>query len=176
MIDRGASAAFATLVATDVTVADHAELAVAAASVARVQAFVDHAKVQISRRTRQLADEGDRSSELVLLDEGRLSGRDGRQNGERDRVCETLPEFESALAAGDCTGGHLDALAHHTKDLSDDERADLRDVVDDLIGHATTDPVGLFDRKPRGSSTAFARCTAPGRTLMSSIDSARPLG
>lgn len=162
MIDAGASAAMAGLVATDLTVADHGELAVAARSVARLQAFVDHAKVQINRRTRQLAAGGDRSSDHVLLDEGRLSGRDAKTNEGRDRVCETLPEFESALAAGDCTAGHLDALAHHTKDLNDDERADLHAVVDDLLDHATSDPIALFDRTAKGIVDKIREMHRPG--------------
>ena len=149
MFDQGATSALATLVATDLTVADHDELSVAARSLAQVQAFVDLAKVQISRRTRALADEGDRSSEHVLLDEGRLSGKDSRAVDERERVCTSLPEFESALAGGACTGGHLDSLAQHTKNLSDEEHADLRDVVDDLLDYATNDPVALFDRKAK---------------------------
>ena len=54
MFDNGATAAMGGLVATDLTVADHAELADAARAVARVQAFVDLAKVQIARRTLEL--------------------------------------------------------------------------------------------------------------------------
>ena len=98
----------------------------------------------------------------MLLDEARLSGKDAKATGERDRVCEALPEFESALAAGDCTGGHLDTLAHHTKDLSDEERADLHDVVDDLLDHATNDPVALFDRKAKGIVDKIREMHRPG--------------
>ena len=150
MFDNGASGALAVLVGTDLTVADHGELAATSAAVGRLQAFVDHAKVQISRRTRQLAADGDRSSDHVLIDEGRLSGRDVKSTAERDRVCGTLPEFDDALATGACTGDHLDALARHIKDLSDEERADVRDVVDDLLDHATSEPAGLFDRTAKG--------------------------
>lgn len=149
MIDEGASVALGTLLATDLTVADHAELATAAAAAARVQAFVDLAKVQINRRTRQLADGGDRSADHVLLDEGRLTGKDARSTDERDRVCASLPELEDALASGACTGAHLDALARHTKDLTDAERSDLGAVVSDLVDHATSEPAGLFDRTAR---------------------------
>lgn len=162
MFDNGASGALAELVGADLTVADHAELASASAAVGRLQAFVDHAKVQISRRTRQLAADGDRSSDHVLIDAGRLSGKDARSTAERDRVCETLPEFDEALATGACTGAHLDALARHTKDLSDEERADVRDVVDDLLGHATNEPVGLFDRTAKGIVDRIREMHRPG--------------
>ncbi len=150
MFDNGASEAMGGLVAIDLTVADHSELADAARAVARIQTFVDHAKVQISRRTRQLAEQGDRSSDHVLIDEGRLTGKDAKATDQRDRVCETMPQFEDALANGDCTAGHLDALAHHIKDLTDEERADVRDVVDDLLDHASSEPIGLFDRTAKG--------------------------
>ena len=146
MFESGASAAVGRLVATDLTIADAAILADASTAVATLQAFVDHAKVQIHRRTRALAAEGDRSAEHVLIDEGRLSGSDAKSTSDRDRVCETLPPLDEALASGACTGGHLDALAKHTRDLSDDERADLTLVADDLAEHAANEPVGLFDR------------------------------
>ena len=133
----------------DVSVADHGELAAASAAMTRLQGFVDLAKVQINRRTRALAEAGDRTSEHVPHRRRRLSGRDARANDERDRVCAELPEFEDALASGGCTAAHLDALAKHTKDLTDAERADLRDVTDDLVGSAESDPVGLFDRKAK---------------------------
>ena len=150
-MDRSsARAALDTLLSTELTVADHDELAAASRAIARVQSMLDHAKVQITRRTRLLADEGDTSSTHVLLDEGRLTGKDARQNDERDRVCETLPEFEDALASGGCTAGHLDAIARHTKDLTDEERSDLTTVVDDLLANAEHQPVGLFDTTTKG--------------------------
>ena len=43
---------------TDLSVADNDELAAASRAVARLQSFVDLAKVQISRRTRQLGQAG----------------------------------------------------------------------------------------------------------------------
>lgn len=150
MEDNGAKRAVATLVGTDVSVADHDELAEASRAVARLQSFADLAKVQIARRTRELADTGDTNATHVLVEEGRLSGRDAKNADERDRVCGQLPEFEAALADGRCTAGHLDAVANHTKDLTDAERADLADVVHDLVSDAADQPVGVFDKTARG--------------------------
>ena len=149
MNDWGVRTAVEALVGTELSVADHGELAAAARAAARLRSFVDLADVQINRRTRQLAAGGDRSSDHVLIDEGRLSGKDAKSTNERDRVCETLPQFEDALANGGCTANHLDALARHTKDLSDEERADVRDVIDDLLGHAAGEPAALFDRNAK---------------------------
>jgi hypothetical protein len=92
MEDNGTKRALATLVGTDLTVADADELAVASRAVARLQSFTDLAKVQISRRTRQLSDDGDTNAHHVLIEEGRLSGKDAKNSDERDRVCEDLPE------------------------------------------------------------------------------------
>ena len=134
----------------DLSVADHAELSDAARAVARLQSFVDLAKVQIARRGRQLAAEGDTSSTHTLIDEGRCTGTDAKHTNGRDRVCGDLPEFEEALATGAVTGAHLDALAHHTKSLTDEERSDLAALTDELIADATEQPPALFDRTVKG--------------------------
>jgi hypothetical protein len=162
MEGRGARVALETLVGIDVSVADHDELGEVSRSVARLQSFLDHAKVLVNRRTRQLAELGDRSSDHVLLDEGRLSGRDAHLTDERDRVCGTLPGFDEALASGVCTAGHVDALAQHTKDLTDAERSDLELVVDDLLAHAASDPVGVFDRTAKGIVDKIRDIHRPG--------------
>ena len=138
MFDKGVSDSLTGLLAIDLTVADHEELSDASRSVARLQAFVDHAKVQIARRGRGLAEQGDTSSSHVLIDEGRCTGSDAKATNGRDRVCGELPEFEDALATGDVTGVHLDALAHHTKGLTDEERSDVAAIAVDLIADATS--------------------------------------
>ena len=161
MEDNGTKRALATLVGTDLTVADADELAAASRAVARLQSFTDLAKVQISRRTRQLSDDGDTNAHHVLIEEGRLSGKDAKNSDERDRVCEELPEFEDALADGRCTAGHVDAVATHTKDLTDAERADLVDVVDDLIDNAADQPIGVFDKTAKGIVDAIRAMHRP---------------
>ena len=146
MNDGGVRTAVEALVGTDLSVADHAALSDAARAVARLQSFVDHAEVQIARRGRQLADEGDSSSAHTLIDEGRCTGTDARHTDGRDRVCGDLPDFEDALASGAVTGAHLDALAHHSKSLTDAERSDLAAISDELVADAIEQPPALFDR------------------------------
>ena len=155
MNDAGVRTAVEVLVGTELSVAGRAELADAARAVARLQAFVDHAKVQIARRGRQLAEQGDTSSVHALIDEGRCTGTDAKHTNGRDRVCGDLPEFEDALASGAVTGAHLDALAHHTKSLTDDERSDLAAITDELIADATDQPPALFDRTVKGRIDAI---------------------
>ena len=146
MNDGGVRSAVEALVGTDLSVADHDGLSDAARAVARLQSFVDHAKVQIARRGRQLADGGDSSSAHTLIDEGRCTGTDAKHTNGRDRVCGDLPDFEDALATGAVTGAHLDSLAHHTKSLTDAERSDLAAISDELVADAIEQPPALFDR------------------------------
>lgn len=162
MFGDGVSASLSGLLAIDLTVADHAELSEASRSVARLQAFVDHTKVQIARRGRVLAEQGDTSSNHVLIDEGRCTGADAKATNGRDRVCGNLPEFEDALAGGEVTGAHLDALAHHTRGLTDEERSDVAAIADELIADATSQPPALFDRSVKGRIDAIRDQHRPG--------------
>ena len=98
----------------------------------------------------------------MLLDEGRLTGRDAQATGGRDRVCSEMPQFDDALAAGACTAGHLDALAKLTKDLSDEERCDLSLVVDDLVAGAADQPVALFDKTTKATIDKIRETHRPG--------------
>lgn len=158
----GVREAVEALVGLDLTVADHGEIATASVSVARLQAFVDLAKVQIARRGRQLAEAGDTSSAHALIDEGRCTGTDAKATHGRDQVCAELPEFEEALASGAVTGAHLDALHQHTKDLSDAERADVADVADGLVADAAVQPAGLFARNVKALVDQIRELHRPG--------------
>ncbi|MEO6571423.1 MAG: HNH endonuclease [Ilumatobacteraceae bacterium] len=146
MNSGGVRSAVEVLTGIELSIADHGELAMAAAAVARLQSFVDLAKVQIARRGRRLAVAGDTSSNHVLIDEGRCTGADTAATNGRDRVCGDVAGFEDALASGEVTGAHLDALARHTKDLTDTERSDVAAIADELVTDATLQPAGLFDR------------------------------
>ena len=152
MIDSGVSAAVAGLLACDPDVADAVDLAVMSRRSASLRAFADYVDVRINRRSNELAVQGAADSGAhVLLDEGRLTGRDALATGGRDRVCTEMPQFDDALATGACTSGHLDALANLTKDLTDEERCDLSLVVDDLVANAADQPVALFDKTTKAA-------------------------
>lgn len=80
------------LVGTDLSVASHGELSDAATAAARLQAFVDHAKVQIARRGRDLAEQV-----LAAVSPGPASARE--------------PEIVVHTDAGSmCHGRHADTL------------------------------------------------------------------
>ena len=83
----------------------------------------------------------------MLMDEGNGSSRDAKAAGDRDKVCNDLPGFETALADGEISGEHLDLLARHTKGLSDAERADLIAAGDELIDKAASSSAWVFERE-----------------------------
>jgi hypothetical protein len=147
MNDPGVLDAVQQLLVCDPDVASLDELAEISRRSATLRNFANYVDVRVNRRSQQLAAEGEAPpAGGVLIDEGRLTGKEAKATGERDRVCTEMPAFEDALASGACTAGHVDALAGLTKDLTDDERADLSLVVDDLVADAASQPVGLFER------------------------------
>ncbi len=163
MIDSGVSAAVEGLLACDPDVADAADLAEMSRRSATLRAFADYVDVRINRRSNELIARGVADSGAhVLLDEGRLTGREALATGGRDRVCTEMPQFDDALAAGACTAGHLDAVAKLTKDLTDEERCDLALVVDDLVSGAAHQPVALFERTTKATIDKIRETHRPG--------------
>ena len=163
MIDSGVTAAVEGLLACDPDVADAADLAGMSRRSATLRAFADYVDVRINRRSNELAAQGAADSGAhVLLDEGRLTGREALATGGRDRVCIEMPKFDDALATGACTAGHVDAVASLTKDLSDEERCDLSFVVDDLVANAADQPVALFEKTTKAAIDKIRESHRPG--------------
>jgi hypothetical protein len=163
MIDSGVGAAVGGLLACDPDVADAGGLAEMSRWSSSLRAFADYADVRINRRSNELAAQGAADSGAhVLLDEGRLTGREAQATGGRDRVCSEMPQFDDALAAGACTAGHLDALAKLTTDLTDEERSDLSLVVDDLVTNAGEQPVALFEKTTKAEIDKIRETHRPG--------------
>lgn len=109
------------LLATGFDAAERDELERAARWNATLKSFAAWVDVRCARRADELksgiADDG-----FALLLGANGSGRDAKAAGERDRACSTVPQLGDALAGGAVSGEHLDALAKHTKNLSDAER------------------------------------------------------
>ncbi len=99
-------AAFAALRAAEPDVMDRDQLASVTEQIAQLTAWVDAVKVRVTRRQRQLAEQGRGEAPRDLLArEGRQSGKDARTADERERVCSVMPGFEDALAAGTVSAG-----------------------------------------------------------------------
>lgn len=133
---------------------DRAGLRDLVAAERRVRAWLDAFGVKVARRTRQLADQerpngqpaGANTVIASLLDAGCTSGKDAKATATREGVCADLPGFEDALASGEVSGAHLDALGYAAKNLTDAERLDLRARTDELLGHAREQYAETFEK------------------------------
>jgi hypothetical protein len=163
MDDHGVLAAVEALLGSDPDVASLDELGEMSRHSATLRNFSSYVDVRVNRRSNELATQGEAPlGGSVLIDEGRLSGKDAKAAGDRDRVCSEMPQFDDALASGACTSGHLDALAHLTKGLTDEERSDLSLVIDDLVADATTKPIALFERTTKATIDKIREMHRPG--------------
>lgn len=151
------------LLVSDPDVATGAELGEMSRHSAKLRAFADYVDIRVNRRSRELvaADAADTGTH-ALIDDGRLTGKEAKATEGRDRVCSEMPQFDDALATGECTAGHIDAMAQHTKDLTDEERADLAVVLDDLLADAATQPVALFDKSTKATIDRIREIHRPG--------------
>lgn len=150
MRDDGATEAFASVVATDPDVLEREGLGELTRAAARLRGWLDAVDVRIARRARQLAAEGrSESAAGVLLDEGRRSGREARATEQREETCRSMPGFEDALASGEISADHLDALGRATRGLSEEERAEFVGMADELLADARNSYVSQFGRSCR---------------------------
>lgn len=146
-------AALAVLVDHDPAGADRQRLGELMARARKVRAFLDGYDIACARRGRELNAEGRSESAFALFLGNCGSGKEAHATEVREGVCAELPEFEDALAAGDVSNAHLDALGRHTRNLSDEERLDVKDRVDELLGHATNETAELFDKHAKAIIT-----------------------
>ena len=150
MEDRGVGEAIAVLLAVDVSGCDRAGLGGVVKLAQRVRGWVDAVDVAIARRSRQLAAEGrSESATEVLTGYGRRSTRETKAASDRSEVCEQMPGFETALASGDVSSSHVDAIANASKGLDDAGRERLGELQDALLGFARIEPVSVFERRCR---------------------------
>ena len=111
-------AVFAVLRGADPDVMDRDDLARVAGLIKTQRAWLDSLQVRITRRQRALAEQGRGEAPRDLLArEGGQSGKDARTADDREKVCTALPNFEDALAAGDVSAGHVDAIASAVRGL-----------------------------------------------------------
>ena len=114
---------------------DRAGLAGAVKLAQRVRGWVDAVDVAIARRSRELAAEGrSESAAEVLTGYGRRSTRETKAASDRSEVCEQMPGFETALAAGAVSASHVDAVANASKGLDDAGRERLGELAGRVVG------------------------------------------
>ena len=141
------TAALAELVDNDPACADRAQLGELMRLARKVRGFLDGYDIACARRARHLNAQGQSESAFgMFLDSGCGSGKEAHANELREGVCGELPEFEDALAAGDVSKDHLDAIARNIKNLTDQERGDLKGRTDEVLESATGHTAEAFDK------------------------------
>ncbi len=135
---------------TDPDVLEADELASFMRNVADLKAWCDARLVRATRRQRELAAEGraadPRSS---LSSHGRTSSKEAAAAASREEVCTSMPGLEDALADGNVSAGHVDAIAAATKSLDDAEQSEFIGEADSLLGGATESGVDAFAKQCR---------------------------
>jgi Domain of unknown function (DUF222) len=136
------------LAAVDVDTCDREALDGVLAQWRTVRSFTDVYDVLIARRSRQLAEEGmAETPEGILAQRGRRSKREARAAAAREKTCEQMPSFETALATGDVSAGHIDALGSATHGLDDEATAEFAGHANTLLGLAQWQSVEAFTRE-----------------------------
>jgi HNH endonuclease len=159
-------AVFAVLRAADPEVMDRDELAGLAQQLAAHRGWCDSLQVRITRRQRALADQGRGEQPADLLArEGGQSSRDARAADDREQVCSNLPNFEDALAAGDVSAGHVDAIAAVVRGMDQVTAAEFFTHRDDLLTKANQQSVDTFGRSCRDLARLVAAEQAAGSEL-----------
>lgn len=124
---------------------DRAGLDVLVNDVARVRGWLDAYDTRIALRAKTLATEGRCESPAeVLANRGRRSAVESRAADKRAGVCEQHPQFHDALANGDISAGHVDAMARVSGRLSPAEQAAFNDHAGELLDAAKAMTVDAF--------------------------------
>ncbi len=128
--------------------ADRAGLDTIVTEAIRVRSWLDALDARIALRARVLATEG-RSEPPgeVLANRGRRSGVESRAASKRAEVCERHPQFHDALANGEISAGHVDAMARASARLPPGEKSAFRDRSEDLLEAAKGMTVEEFARE-----------------------------
>ena len=156
-------AVFSALRGADPDVMDRDELAVVVKQCAQIVSWADSVKVRATRRLRALADEGRAEVPKDLLArEGGQSGRDARTADDREKVCTALPSFEDALAAGEVSTGHVDAVASAVRGLDQVTSAEFYAKCGTLLDKATSQSVDAFGQSCRDLAREVAAEHAAG--------------
>ncbi len=146
---EGDFAAVATKLATaDPDGCDRTALTELVALSNRARGWLDAFDSRIARRAGTLEANGRCESPGMLLSGGgRRSGRDARAAANRSKLCDEIPELETAMASGSLSAGHVDAVARTAKTLDEAGRARLIERGEDLIALGESRTVEAFERE-----------------------------
>ena len=116
----------------------------------RLRAWLDAYEVRIARRTSELADSGASGTPTEMLaDGGRRRAREAAAAAARAELCAEMPQFETALATGSVSSGHVDAVARAAKELSESQRDAFAQRAAELVVAAQDSTVEAFEHDCR---------------------------
>src|SRR5215216_876209 len=139
------------LARAELATCDRVALARLVAKAQKAHSWLDAFDARAAQRVAKLAqaDAGDRQA-AVLGGGGRRSGREAAAVERQAKALELLPQLGEALAAGEVSAGHVDAVARTVADLDDAGRERLREldaaVTDAAIGASS---VEAFEKETR---------------------------
>jgi hypothetical protein len=138
------------LAGSDPAVCDRDELAELVKTSQRARGWLDALDARIALRAGELAEHGEgEAAGSVLAGGGRRSAREAQTAAQRGAVCAELPSVHDALAGGDLSAGHVDALARLTERLDDAARCELKTLEATLVESAKQRSVEDFTRECR---------------------------
>lgn len=144
------SDALAALAAADPACADATDCEALFQAVRRVRGWVDAVDAAITSRVAELHTAGTAAApEDAHTRCSGVSGTEGRRRTQRAEAIEHAPSFGEALAVGDITAEHVDALANTALRLDGDVRAALFGKAAELLPHARSHSPGEFARHCR---------------------------
>jgi hypothetical protein len=147
-----------SLAQADPAVADGDELAHLVILSQRARAWLDALDVRISLRAAELADCGSGDDpETVLTGGGRRGMRDAEAAARRGDVCAQMTDVHDALAAGEVSAGHVDAVARLVHQLDGAGRSELAALEPALVASAKQHTVEEFGRECRDLERMLAR-------------------
>lgn len=138
------------LAAADVTTADPMECSTALSLLRQVRGWADAVEAQVTARVAALHAAGAAPApDDAHSHSSGVSAAEGRRRARRSDTISQAPAFGDALATGDVTAEHIDALASTCTKLDDDVRAALFGQADALLTHAAAHTPGEFARHCR---------------------------
>ncbi len=141
------------LAAVDPRGCDRTGLAALVAACQRVRGALDALEARIAGAASDVAE----PAVVVLLDEGRRSGKDAQAAADRGVACHLLAGLHDALATGEVSAGHVDAVARTAKHLDDEATDELRQLAAPILDAARTSTVAVFERQMRDLGRLLSR-------------------
>ncbi|MDX2379213.1 MAG: HNH endonuclease, partial [Acidimicrobiia bacterium] len=118
----------------------------------RLRSWLAADELRTARQLKALAAEGRAEPvEAALTSNGGQSASEARDTSDREEIADELPGFEDALAEGDVTAGHLDAVAVAAKMLAAHPElvTDFASRESELLGYAASEGVDRFRKRCR---------------------------